>query len=109
MSSNAEANVRRILGPDNAARISCFECGASLFGKAARFRRVVKRSGVNPHRTICIGDEARDIEAAARAGLASGAVTWGYAKPELLRSLHPTLMFESLEDLVAQLDSPVQA
>lgn len=107
VSSNAEANVRRILGPDNAARISCFECGASLFGKAAKFRRVVKRSGVAPHRTICIGDEARDIEAAARAGLASGAVTWGYAKPELLQSLCPTLMFGSLEDVVARLGPPV--
>ena len=103
VSSNAEANVRRILGPDNAARISYFECGASLFGKAAKFRRVVKRSGVAPRRTICIGDEARDIEAAARAGLASGAVAWGYAKPDLLQSLRPTLMFGSLEELVAQL------
>jgi hypothetical protein len=33
---------------------------------------------------ICIGDETRDIEAARATGLASGAVTWGYAKPAIL-------------------------
>src|SRR4051812_1838424 len=85
VSSNTEETIRRILGPENAARIAWYECGASLYGKAAKFRRVVKRSGVSPDRAICIGDEARDIEAAAQAGLSSGAVTWGYATEALLR------------------------
>jgi phosphoglycolate phosphatase len=44
VSSNSEANVRRILGPECAPLIGCYECGASLFGKAARFRRVLERT-----------------------------------------------------------------
>ena len=101
VSSNSEANVRRILGPANAARITHYACGASLFGKAAKFRQVVKRSGIPPSETLCIGDEARDIEAAASSRLASGAVTWGYATADLLKAQRPTLMFSALDEIAA--------
>jgi phosphoglycolate phosphatase len=97
VSSNSEENVRRILGPGNAALIDVYECGASIFGKARKFRRVLDRSGALPRDVICIGDEARDIDAAMKAGLASGAVTWGYATPELLRSRGPTHVFETMD------------
>jgi phosphoglycolate phosphatase len=100
VSSNTEETIRRILGPGNAARIAMFECGASLFGKASKFRRVLKRSGVAADRAICIGDEARDIEAAAQAGLPSGAVTWGYATTDLLREHRPTLVFDTMDAIV---------
>jgi phosphoglycolate phosphatase len=101
VSSNSEANVRRILGSANAARITHYACGASLFGKAAKFRQVVKRSGIPPSETLCIGDEARDIEAAASSRLASGAVTWGYATADLLKAQRPTLMFSALDEIAA--------
>ena len=43
----------------------------------------------------------RDIEAARAAGIACGAVTWGYAAPEALKALKPDLVFESaIEDIV---------
>ncbi len=103
VSSNAEANIRAILGPHAVAAISHFACGASLFGKPPLFRRVMKRAGVTPGHTICIGDEPRDIEAARAVGAASGAVAWGYATPELLASLQPTLLFRQPEDIVAGL------
>ena len=64
VSSNSAANVRRILGPEAAALIEHYECGTVLFGKAARFRRVVRKAKVQPCETLCIGDETRDIEAA---------------------------------------------
>src|SRR5215207_4078855 len=47
VSSDSEVNARRQLG-DAAALFSHFDCGASLFGKAAKFRRAVKRAGVSP-------------------------------------------------------------
>ena len=103
VSSNAEANIRAILGPRAVAAVSHFACGASLFGKAPLFRRTMKRAGAAPARTICIGDEPRDIDAAKRVGAASGAVTWGYATPDLLASLRPTLLFQQPEDIVAGL------
>ena len=99
VSSNAEANVRRILGPECAPLIGCYGCDASLFGKAARFRRVLERTGTRRDDAICVGDEAHDIEAASEAGLASGAATWGYATRELLERQRPTLVFASMDDM----------
>lgn len=106
VSSDHEANARRQLGETNAALFSEFACGASLFGKAAKFRRVLKRSRLEPTRVISIGDEVRDIEAARAAAIACGAVTWGYAAPEKLRSLGPDLVFEQMDDLARKLIEP---
>jgi phosphoglycolate phosphatase len=94
VSSNAEATIRTVLGRH--AEVDFFECGASLFGKAALIRRVVKRAAISAERAIAIGDEARDIEAARAARVAAGAVAWGYALPELLASMQPDFLFESV-------------
>ena len=98
-SSNSEANVRRILGDANAGRISRFACGASLFGKAAKLETILRLQQVSPERTIAIGDEVRDLEAARKAGLAAGAVGWGYATIELLRAQQPDYLFSSVEEI----------
>jgi phosphoglycolate phosphatase len=103
VSSNVEDTIRRVLGADLAAGVADFECGAAIFGKAARFRRVVRRAGVPSSQAIAIGDEARDIEAATAAGIAAGAVTWGYATPELLESRVPAHVFRSVDELTRTL------
>lgn len=103
VSSNSEANVRRVLGPANAARIAHFACSASLFGKARKIRSVLKRSGVAAAEAICIGDEVRDIDAARAAGTATGAVTWGYARADVLRSHAPTETFTSVAEVADRL------
>ena len=103
VSSDHETNVRRQLGDDIAALFSRFDCGASLFGKAAKFRRVVKWAGAKAADTIAIGDEVRDIEAARSAGIACGAVTWGYADASTLRAHRPDLVFDSIGDIPARL------
>jgi phosphoglycolate phosphatase len=102
VSSDTEANAREKLGK-SAALFSDFDCAASIFGKPAKFRRVLKRAGVQPAQAIAIGDETRDIEAARAVGIAFGAVTWGYAAPNALRALKPDLMFERMEDISAAL------
>ncbi len=102
VSSDNEANARRQLGTD-AALFSEFDCGASLFGKAAKFSRLIKRTGVAPQNVIAIGDEVRDIEAAKSAGVAFGAVSWGYADAQALRGRKPEMMFESIEDITQRL------
>jgi len=98
VTSDSEANAREKLG-SAAALFSHFDCSASLFGKAAKFRRVIRRAGVDPAQAIAIGDEVRDIEAARAAGIACGAVCWGYAAPAALRALAPDFVFERLEDV----------
>jgi len=103
VSSNAEANIRRILGPENAGRVRHYGCGASLFGKAAKFRAVLKAAGVPASAALAVGDEVRDIEAAASAGIVFGAVAWGYAAPELLQSRGATLLFRSFDEIAQAL------
>ena len=102
VSSDHDGNARQQLG-GAASLFTHFDCGASLFGKAAKFRRVVKRAGVAPARAISIGDEVRDIEAARSAGIACGAVMWGYAAPNALRGLRPDLVFERMDNVAPQL------
>jgi phosphoglycolate phosphatase len=102
VSSDHEANARRQLG-EAAALFSYFDCGASLFGKPAKFRHILKRAAVGAAQAIAIGDEMRDIEAARAAGIACAAVTWGYAAPEALRALGPDLVFDRMEDIARSL------
>lgn len=99
VSSDNEDNARRQLGAANAALFSAFACGASVFGKAAKFRRVIRRTGAEARGTIAIGDEVRDIEAARAAGINCAAVTWGYSAPEALRAHQPDIVFERMEDI----------
>ncbi len=60
VSSNARANVERLLGLDLAAVIARYACGVSLFGKAARIRAVVRAMKVTPAQALYVGDEIRD-------------------------------------------------
>ena len=103
VSSDSEANARAQLGAANAALFSAFDCGASIFGKAAKFRRVIGRAGAQPGRTIAIGDEVRDIDAARAAGIACAAVTWGYSAPEVLYAHKPDVVFERMADIAPRL------
>lgn len=103
VSSNTESNVRAILGPRLAALVAYYECGASLFGKARRFRAVLRRSGVPAAQAIAIGDELRDLEAARAAGIAFGAVAWGYTSAAALASAKPDVMFARFDDIIAAL------
>ena len=91
LSSNRADTVRRVLGPENAARIGAYACGASLFGKAQRLRGLLARSGVAPDRALCIGDEIRDLEAARAVGCPFGAVAWGYTDPQALAAQGPDI------------------
>src|SRR5690242_9667860 len=99
VTSNSEHNVRRVLGPEVMAHISLVDSGAHLFGKRRRLERVMKHCGAVPRTTIYIGDQTTDGHAAREAGIAFGAVPWGYASAELLAELPPDLMFAHVQDL----------
>lgn len=103
VTSNSESNARAILGPANVARFDWLECGASLMGKAPRYRRVLRRAYVEPWEAIAIGDETRDIAAARKAGVTAGAVFWGYAHREALVKAGPDLCFEHPDEVARHL------
>jgi phosphoglycolate phosphatase len=103
VSSNSEANCRAILGAENARLIRYYECGASLFGKSAFFRRVLRKSGMPAREAICIGDEIRDLDAARKEGIDFGAVTWGYTAAESLTAREPTVVFRAVDEIAGRL------
>lgn len=99
LSSNSKENVRRILGQRNAGLVRYFECGAAVFGKAARFRRLLRRTRVDPQQVLCVGDEIRDAQAAAAAGLPFAGVAWGYTRPEVLAAYCTRPLFASVDQI----------
>lgn len=99
VSSNAEHNVRAMLGPELTALVARFDCGMSVFGKASRIRAVLKACGAAPAEALYIGDQATDAEAACKAGVAFGAVHWGYATIEALRAQACAAEFVTPADL----------
>lgn len=100
VSSNAKSNILTMLGPETAAHIVDYECGASMFGKASRVKKVLARTKVPPARALLVGDEIRDAEAARASSVAFGAVVWGYSAPEALRAQQPEHVFETVDDVI---------
>ncbi|MCC2954702.1 HAD hydrolase-like protein [Massilia sp. IC2-477] len=100
VSSNSEQNVRLVLGPQLSSLFGHYECGMSIFGKAGRIRKVVKRAEVAPGHALYVGDQAMDAEAARKAGVAFGAVSWGYAPIEALRRSGPEREFGTPAELL---------
>jgi len=103
VSSNSSDNVRHVLGPENAALVRFYECGVSIFGKQAKFARLLKRSGMRREEAIYIADELRDIDAARSARIAFGAVSWGYTAFAALTARHPEETFATVEEIAEKL------
>ena len=100
VTSNAEENVRRTLGPGLTGLVDHFACGRPLFGKASAFRKMLRVTGVPANEAIVVGDELRDAHAARQAGLAFAAVSWGYTRRDALAAAGPALMVDRVEDLL---------
>jgi len=99
VTSNSRANVQQVLGPDVAALFCDGQYGASVFGKLAKVRKVIANSGVAPEEVLMIGDEIRDAHAARDAGIAFGAVAWGYNHVEALIDQGSQEVFLKVGDL----------
>lgn len=98
VSSNTADNIRHILGPALAGRVDHYETGAAMFGKARRFKRAIRK--MDATRTICVGDEERDILAARKLGLPALAVTWGFATRSALERANPVAIVDDPKQLL---------
>lgn len=103
VTANSLENVQKILGPENFGFISFFECGVSIFGKTAKFKKILRKSGFLPNETICIGDEIRDIQAAKKANISACAVAWGYTRVDALEAHSPEQIFTSPDEIVRKM------
>jgi phosphoglycolate phosphatase len=101
LTSNARDNVEKILGLRSIARFAEVDCGMSILGKRPRIRAMLRRANTEPADAIYIGDQDSDGEAARAAGVAFGAVAWGYGAMEALRRSGPRHEFARMEDIAA--------
>jgi phosphoglycolate phosphatase len=102
VSSDSEANVRRALG-SSVSFIDHYACGASMFGKARKFKQVMRAAATPAAATLTVGDEVRDAEAAKAAGIDFAAVAWGYATVDALAKTDPVTVFASVGEIPAWL------
>ncbi|MBC7576182.1 MAG: HAD-IA family hydrolase [Tardiphaga sp.] len=105
VSSDSEDNVRTVLG-DLDQHVAYFACGAGLFGKKAKFQRVLDLTGISVDQAISIGDEIRDIDAAREAGIDFAAVSWGYTSAAALKARAPNFMLSRMDDVIVALTTP---
>lgn len=101
LSSNSIDNVTLFLERHGIDVFDRLVCGASLFGKAARLRKLLKLAGLSRETTAYVGDEVRDIEAAKAVGMQSIAVSWGYAARPALVLAKPDRLFDAPAQLLA--------
>lgn len=99
VTSNSCSNVRRVLGRKSMGLVATCEGGVSIFGKRTKLRKVLRQTGIHPAQAIFIGDEIRDIEAARNAGIASGAVAWGFTDMDALRAHSPDMLFATVDEM----------
>jgi phosphoglycolate phosphatase len=106
LSSNSQANVQRVLGPQANTWFKDFECGTDLFGKASKLQRLLTRYNVAPERCILVGDEMRDIDAARKVGVHVASVAWGYNHADALRQHQPDELILNVSELASTLAQP---
>ncbi|GAB3378227.1 HAD hydrolase-like protein [Lysobacter fragariae] len=99
LTSNSADNVPRVLGDGLMGTIELLDGGAHILGKHRRISRMLARACVSRSQAIYVGDQTGDGEAARRAGVAFGAVGWGYAHPDVLRALGPEEFFATVDEL----------
>jgi len=103
VSSNKEQSVRKVLRRYSLDFFDHYDCSASLFGKPRKLKRLVENS--DP--TLCwyVGDELRDVDAAAKAGINSAFVTWGYNSEAILMRCKPNAVVASPDQLLSLFDA----
>jgi len=100
-SSNSEHNVRAFL---RANKLEGYFDGvygnAPIFNKAGALKRVLKRNKLDAADCFYIGDEVRDVMAAAKVGMEPVAVAWGYQAKTALAEYHPFALLDRPAELL---------
>lgn len=73
--------------------------GAALMGKAPALRKIMRQNHIDPNEAFYIGDEVRDVEAAAKVGIKDIAVTWGFNGEAALQAHNPSAVARHPSDI----------
>src|SRR5690554_140894 len=100
--SNSKVNVMSFLSQNSMTEWFEFIYSSKhLFGKDRVLRRIIHEQKLSKdEKTIFIGDEARDIDAARSAGIRVASVTWGLNSKSMLEQKKPDILLDSPEELL---------
>ena len=100
MSSNSKRNINRFLAEHGLGGYFTRVYGsAGWFGKGPALSKALKQNGLEPAKTVYVGDEVRDVIGAQLAGMPSVAVNWGFSSEEALLKYSPTILVRSPAEL----------
>jgi phosphoglycolate phosphatase len=101
VSSNSTKNIEVFLHNNNMqGYFDHFYGGMGVFDKSGALKRIIRKNGLTADECVYIGDEARDIEAARRAGVRSVGVTWGFNNRHALQAADPAILIDRPADLL---------
>ena len=100
LTSNSEEAVKSFLNKNNLRFFEFSPARSSIWGKAKQLRSFMKNHALAREDLIYVGDESRDVKAAAQVGIQCVAVAWGYNSAEVLRSCNPDYLITTPKELI---------
>ncbi len=99
LSSNTQENIETVLRKNHVSQFDAIVSSSSIFGKGHVIKKFIQSQNLRPQKTVYIGDETRDIEAAKKAGIASISVTWGYNNRMALAAMQPHYLIDTPQEI----------
>lgn len=107
LSSNSEENIRACLEANHVEHLFDFiQSHNRLFGKHKSLRKIRRRLGYASNEIVYIGDEARDAQGSAKAGIDFCAVGWGLHPAEVLLAENPRYFVHRPDELLDLFTAP---
>ncbi len=101
LTSNSTKNVTTWLHMNNMQQlISFIHTESNYFSKRYLIKKTLKKHNIERSNVVYIGDETRDIEAAAKNNIRSIGVTWGYNSETALLRYNPSFIARKPEDIL---------
>ena len=101
LSTNNSGNIERFLRKNRLDGYFTKIYGdIGLRSKSSALRKIIKKEGLKADDCIYIGDEARDVEAAGKAGVVSIGVTWGFNNAAAIKKSNPSAIASSPKNLL---------
>lgn len=100
VSSNSKENILLFLENNSITAFTDIHSVSDIFGKHTAIRSLITHNGWDTSSVTYIGDEARDIEAAKKAGVRAVAVSWGYNSKEALQRATPHSILHQPSELL---------
>jgi pyrophosphatase PpaX len=70
--------------------------------------KAMQALGVDPARTLMVGDSQYDIQAGQNAGIASAGVAWSLKGASFLSSFNPTYLLNDMSDIIQIVKQPTR-